>query len=115
MVFEEIFKYASIVVLIFSLIILAISILLKNRLTTEEAWDRLVERKSLLKTGFFLTAISLSLYLIAESAELFNALSDSDMLESIHIAGEAIHMLIALGALFLLIPLFKATLGGSDA
>ncbi|NIQ16472.1 MAG: hypothetical protein GTO02_19390, partial [Candidatus Dadabacteria bacterium] len=54
------------------------------------------------------------LYLIAESAELLNKLAPSDTLLSLHIGGEAIHMLIAVGALLLLIPIFKMTVGGGD-
>jgi len=84
----------------------------KDRLTAEDAWNRLVEHRDILKTGFFLTSISLSLYLAAESAELLNTLTESETLSALHTIGEAVHMLIALGALLLLLPLFKATLGG---
>ncbi len=111
---ETIFVATSALVLIVSLIVLVLSIRLKNRLTSEAAWDRMVEKVYLLRAGFFLTSISLTLYLIAESAELLNKLAPSDTLLSLHIGGEAIHMLIAVGALLLLIPIFKMTVGGGD-
>jgi hypothetical protein len=111
---ETIFAAVNAIVLIVSLIILVLSIRLKKRLTSEAAWDKVVERVYLLRVGFFLTSISLTLYLIAESAELLNKLAPSDLLLSLHIGGEAIHMLIALGALLLLIPIFKITVGGGD-
>jgi hypothetical protein len=111
---ERIFAATSAIVLIVSLVILVLSIRLKNRLTSEAAWDRMLERVYLLRAGFFLTSISLALYLIAESAELLNKLAPSDLLLSLHIRGEVIHMLIALGALLLLIPIFKMTVGGGD-
>jgi hypothetical protein len=111
---EMIFAATNGIVLIVSLVVLVLSIRLRNRLTSEAAWDRIVERVYILRAGFFLTSISLILYLIAESAELLNKLAPSGTLLSLHIGGEAIHMLIALGALLLLIPIFKMTVGGGD-
>ncbi len=112
---ERIFAVTNVIVLIVSLIILVLSIRFKKRLTSEASWDRLFEKASLLRAGFFLTSISLISYLIAESAELLNRLVGSDLLILLHIGGEVIHMLIALGALLLLIPIFKTTVGGGDA
>jgi hypothetical protein len=114
MVFEVILVAMSVVTLFLSLALLFLSMLKREKLTSEAAWDRLMKRTSYLKWVFVLMFFSLIIYLIAESAELLNIDSPSAVLLEVHEIGESMHMLIAVAALIAAIPLFLIMQGGED-
>lgn len=112
---ETIMAVISIGVLLASLGMLWHSILRKEEIVSEEAWDRLVKRARNIKPIFALGFLSLVIYLFAESAELLNLYSPSATLESLHEIGELVHMLIAAVAIAIASLLFYTMLGGEDA
>ncbi len=112
---EAIMTVISIIVLLASFGLLALSIWKRERLTSEAAWDRLNARPRVLRLIFALSFVSLLIFLFSESAELVNLESPSATLEGIHEIGETIHMFIAAVAVLAVIPLFSAMLGGEDA
>lgn len=111
---DFLFVVANIGVLIISMISVAVSLKKRELLTSADAWDRLMKHSHLLRGIFLLFFISLSVYLIAESAELVSLSIPSDSLEYIHELGETIHMIIAFVAIIMVIPLFKAMLSDKD-
>ncbi len=111
---ETLFAAINVVVLFVSLGLLAISLGKRKRLTSEAAWEGLIEKKSFLKTGILLTFVSLIMYLFAESAELLNLESPSSVWVQVYEIGDAFHMAIVAVAVLLVIPLFNAMMRGED-
>ncbi|MFQ5887219.1 MAG: hypothetical protein ACE5HY_00810 [Candidatus Hydrothermarchaeales archaeon] len=114
MIFGAILAATSVVTLFLSLALLVLSIWKREKLTSETAWDMLMERTSHLKLVFILMFFSLIIYLIAESAELLNIESPSAVLLEVHEVGESIHMIIGVAALLAVIPLLLIMQGGED-
>ncbi|MFQ5815896.1 MAG: hypothetical protein ACE5G7_05310 [Candidatus Hydrothermarchaeaceae archaeon] len=112
---ELILAGESLLALLVSLGLLALSIWKKEELISEAAWDRLIERTRIVRLTFALSFISLIVYLFAESTELLSIKSPPVALESVHEIGEAVHMFITALAVLVAIPLFSAIMGGEDA
>jgi hypothetical protein len=114
MIFEEILVGESILTALVVLGLIFLSVWKRKIVTSEAAWEKLMVRSSHLKNVFRLASLSLIIYLVAESAELMSETSPYVELESVHEIGEALHMFIGMVALFAVIPLYRAMLGGED-
>jgi hypothetical protein len=115
MILEEILAIESVLTAFLSLTLIVLTLWKRKIITTEESWDRLMEKSFHLKNALMLMFFSLVIYLVAESAELLNSASQSYGFELIHEIGEPIHMLIAIMAIFSVTPLFKSMLGSENA
>jgi hypothetical protein len=115
MILEKIFVTESVLTAFLGLGLLVLSIWKNKVITSEAAWDRLVEKSSYLKSALGVMFFSLIIYMVAESAELLSLSSHSYGLELFHEIGEPVHMFLAVLAILLVLALLKEMLGSENA